>query len=71
MQGARVLILNGKFKGEEGVCLSKDTTGGWAVSPDEAMKFYLARLNVSSLCSSIYQEIRAAINCRSSAFVSS
>ena len=34
MQGARVLILSGRFKGEEGVCLSKDTNGRWAISPD-------------------------------------
>jgi hypothetical protein len=36
MQGARVLILNGPFKGEEGVCLSKDTSGRWAISPDRS-----------------------------------
>ena len=34
MQGARVLILNGRFKGVEGVCLGEDTGGCWAVSPD-------------------------------------
>jgi hypothetical protein len=36
MQGARVLILSGPFKGEEGVCLSQDTAGCWAVSPDQS-----------------------------------
>ena len=35
LQGARVLILSGKFKGEEGVCLGKASSpGSWAVSPD-------------------------------------
>jgi hypothetical protein len=34
MQGARVLILSGRFKGAEGVCLGKDIGGSWAVSPD-------------------------------------
>jgi hypothetical protein len=34
MQGARVLILSGRFKGEEGICLGEDTNGFWAVSPD-------------------------------------
>lgn len=35
MQGARVLILRGRFKGEEGVCLGKaDQSGLWAISPD-------------------------------------
>src|SRR5207253_7475287 len=35
LQGARVLILTGKFKGEEGVCLGKGSVAGsWAVSPD-------------------------------------
>jgi hypothetical protein len=36
MQGARVLILSGKFKAEEGVCLSKHTTGHWTVSPEQS-----------------------------------
>jgi hypothetical protein len=36
MQGARVLILSGKFKGEEGVCLSKGANSRWAVSPDRS-----------------------------------
>jgi len=36
MQGARVLILSGRFKGEEGVYFSKDTNGRWAVSPDRS-----------------------------------
>jgi hypothetical protein len=35
MEGARVLILTGRFKGEEGVCLGKaDRPGLWAISPD-------------------------------------
>jgi hypothetical protein len=34
MQGARVLILSGRFKGEEGVCLGRDTNLQWAISPD-------------------------------------
>ena len=34
MQGARVLILSGLFKGDEGVCLGEDIGGCWAVSPD-------------------------------------
>ena len=36
MQGARVLILSGRFKGGEGICLGDDTTGHWAVSPDRS-----------------------------------
>lgn len=35
MQGARVLILTGKYKGDEGVCLGEaDRVGLWAISPD-------------------------------------
>jgi hypothetical protein len=35
LEGARVLILSGKFKGEEGVCLGRDSGGNlWPVSPD-------------------------------------
>ena len=35
MQGARVLILTGHFRGQEGVCLGEaDRTGSWAISPD-------------------------------------
>jgi hypothetical protein len=37
MQGARVLILTGRFKGEEGMCLGEATTSGlWAVTPDDS-----------------------------------
>jgi hypothetical protein len=37
MQGARVLILTGRFKGEEGVCLGEgDASGLWAVAPDNS-----------------------------------
>ena len=36
MQGARVLILSGRFKGEEGICLSKGMNGRSAVSPDSS-----------------------------------
>jgi len=32
--GCRVLILCGKFRGGEGVCLGKAADGLWAVSPD-------------------------------------
>ena len=32
--GARVLILTGDHKGDEGVCLGKAADGLWAVSPD-------------------------------------
>ncbi len=35
MQGVRVLILTGGFKGEEGICLGEDGNGRWAVSPDD------------------------------------
>jgi len=44
LQGARVLILTGKHKGEEGVCLSKaDRVGLWAISPDDSNEIvYLA-----------------------------
>jgi hypothetical protein len=35
MQGDRVLILTGPFKGQEGVCLGKRSAENlWAVSPD-------------------------------------
>ena len=35
MEGARVLILTGRFKGEEGMCLGKGSADDlWAVSPD-------------------------------------
>jgi hypothetical protein len=34
MQGGRVLILSGRFKGEEGIYLSEDRNGRCAVSPD-------------------------------------
>jgi hypothetical protein len=34
MQGARVLILNGQLKGEEGICMGEDSNGRYAVSPD-------------------------------------
>ena len=36
MQGARVLIFSGRFKGEEGVCLGKDPAHRWAISPDQS-----------------------------------
>jgi hypothetical protein len=36
MQGARVLILSGRFKGEEGICLGKDRNDRWAVSTDRS-----------------------------------
>ena len=36
MQGARVVILAGKHKGEQGVCLGEsDRPGLWAISPDD------------------------------------
>jgi hypothetical protein len=35
MEGARVLIRTGEFKGDEGVCLGAATSPGlWAISPD-------------------------------------
>jgi hypothetical protein len=35
LEGARVLILSGQFKGQEGVCLGKGSADDlWAVSPD-------------------------------------
>ena len=37
MEGARVLVLTGRFKGEQGVCLGKaDRSGLWAISPDRS-----------------------------------
>jgi hypothetical protein len=34
-EGARVVLLTGKFRGCQGVCLGKDARGSsWAVSPD-------------------------------------
>lgn len=39
MQGARVLILTGEHKGEQGVCLGEaDRAGLWAISPDGSDK---------------------------------
>ena len=35
MQGVRVLILTGQYKGEQGVCLGQSEEAGfWAISPD-------------------------------------
>ncbi len=35
LDGARVLILTGEFKGEEGVCLGRGSADNlWSVSPD-------------------------------------
>ena len=35
LSGCRILIINGKFAGQEGVCLGKSSDGNkWAVSPD-------------------------------------
>jgi hypothetical protein len=35
MQGARVLILTGHFRGQEGICLGQAARSGlWAISPD-------------------------------------
>jgi hypothetical protein len=37
MEGARVVILRGRLKGEEGVCLGDaDRSGLWAISPDHS-----------------------------------
>ena len=38
MQGARVLILSGEFKGHEGICLGQERIGRWAISPDGSNK---------------------------------
>ncbi len=35
MEGARVLVLTGEFKGDEGICLGAAMSPGlWAISPD-------------------------------------
>lgn len=35
LSGCRILIVNGKFAGQEGVCLGKSSDGSkWAVLPD-------------------------------------
>jgi hypothetical protein len=34
MQGTRVLILSGRFRGEEGTCLGEDGNDLWAVTPN-------------------------------------
>jgi hypothetical protein len=36
MEGARVLILEGQFSGEEGVCLGAADGGQFSVSPDSS-----------------------------------
>ena len=36
MQGARVLILSGRFKAEEGICLGENRNGRWAISLDDS-----------------------------------
>jgi len=39
MQGARVLILTGTYKDEQGVCLGEsDRAGLWTVSPDDGVE---------------------------------
>jgi hypothetical protein len=34
LQGARVLILSGEFKGDEGICLGQERNDRWGISPD-------------------------------------
>jgi hypothetical protein len=34
MEASRVLILKGRFAGEEGICLGQERNHRWAVSPD-------------------------------------
>lgn len=34
MQGVRVLILSGRFKGAEGICLGEEADCRFAISPD-------------------------------------
>jgi hypothetical protein len=34
LEGARVLILTGAFRGQEGVCLGELASGTWAISPE-------------------------------------
>jgi hypothetical protein len=36
MQGARVLILEGRFAGEEGICFGEVENGQCAISPDDS-----------------------------------
>jgi hypothetical protein len=37
LEGARVLILSGDFRGKEGICLGRsDPSGKWAISPDNS-----------------------------------
>jgi hypothetical protein len=45
MQGARALILSGRFKGEEGICLGKDKNGRWAISPDQSEEILSLKLD--------------------------
>jgi hypothetical protein len=40
MQGARVLILSGRFQGVEGICLGEDSNGRWAVSPHDGDEIF-------------------------------
>jgi hypothetical protein len=34
MEGAPVVILSGRFEGEEGICLGEERNGRCAISPD-------------------------------------
>ena len=44
MEGARVLILSGRFKGNEGVCLGEESSGQYAVSADESDQILSLRI---------------------------
>lgn len=36
MEGARVLILTGTFRGNEGMCLGEESQNKWAISPSSS-----------------------------------
>jgi hypothetical protein len=40
MQGARVLILSGRFKGQDGVCLGEERNGRWVISPNRSDEIF-------------------------------
>jgi hypothetical protein len=45
MQGARVLILSGRFKGEEATCLGKNSSDRSAISPDRSEEILSLKLD--------------------------
>lgn len=43
MQNARVLILTGKAKGDEGICFGQELNGNWAFSANSSAEIFSLR----------------------------